>query len=475
MANGSAFALSALLSAANGKQIMNIDDILFYVNVGMIFCTLAEFTALCVLCKKTSCAIVVGFAAVLILGGGIVSFAVQLVMYVYNINGRLYAVYFGAGIQYAGFILACVYSFMLSRNSHKTLCAVTGVFDLIPPCGVFFSVILSKRIGRDTSFQELLYNGSAYTYAALGDFCSENVAKLVDTSGDESYENLTRKQIKNKLKALKKKATTPEGRYEYASALATYVPEKIKLSAAYLKKSATDNYAPALFNLGYYFEIGAGVKQDIQKAETFYKRAAKAGDGDAQLRLGILEIKSGNACIGVQTIKNRVENADDIYAEYDLGVCVELGIAASIDKKRAFDIYYKCASQGLTIAQKRIFALAAADIRSDKSAMFDDIVGREYTGNFAVMIKGLVEIKNRLASDASEYFLKAVQAHDAWEGVARCLVGTLYIDRGKTAEDRFNGAEYIKSALGMCAMAKNIYAVLPPAIKKHKRKDQVAK
>ena len=50
---------------------------------------------------------------------------------------------------------------------------------------------------------------------------------------------------------------------------------------------------------------------------------------------------------------------------------------------------------------------------------------------------------------------------DKWEGIARCLVGTLYIDRGKLPQDRYNGVEYIGSALDLWSGAKDIYAVLP--------------
>ncbi len=444
-------------------------DIFFYINLGLLFCAIIEMTALIVLCKKTSCAGVIGLAAVILIGIGTAVFVVQLFMYVYRNEYAGYAVYIGTAVLYAGFLLELVYCIMLSRNSHKTLCIAAGVCNLLPPVGAIMCVKLSYSIKRDTPGQELIFNGYAYTYAALGEFCAKNSAEFLDMAGEEEFEHLTGKQVKQRLKELKKHADGPENIFRYASAVAYYTPDSNK-AVRLMAKAAAMDHAPAMFNLGYYYETGTYVKTDLKKAAEYYSRAAARGDADAQLRLCILRIKTGGAEKGMSLLRERAEKGD-LCARYNLGICAELGYGGSPDPLKAVDIYFECAELGLFVAQKRIFAIAGTDINSAHNGdFFRKVTDRNFSGTFGIMIKGLIEIKKRHAADASEYFLKAVNHRDRWEGLARCLVGTLYLDRGKTDADRVNGAEFIRSAVPMLRSAKNVYSVIPQQIKKQIRK-----
>ena len=260
---------------------------------------------------------------------------------------------------------------------------------------------------------------------------------------------------------LKAKTNTAAGKFDYATALVWYAPYKFKKAYRLMSKAANDGYAPALFNLGYFYEIGKYVNRDLKKAREYYKRAGAAGDADSALRLAIVDIKDGNAQAGLSVLNERAEFGD-LYAKYDIGVCNELGLGMEKNIDKAFDIYTECANIGMYVAQARIFAAACKDIPSAQNGdFFRRITDRKFDGAFAVMIDGLIEIKKRHAADASEKFLQAVKMRDKWEGVARCLVGTLYIDRGKLPQDRYNGVEYIGSALDLWSGAKDIYAVLP--------------
>lgn len=454
------------LSAIVVSNPNSIAFILFCVNIGLMLCTVIQITALFVLCRKTSCASVVGTAAVLVLGWSVLLFFIQLFMYIYGNAYAIYAVSFCLCLTYAAFITSCVYSIMLSRNAHKTLCILTGLFDLIPPIGVVFTVILSYKINHDTPVQEYVYNGYAYTYAALGQFCARNNPTLIDMAGEEELEPLTKKQVKRKLKELKNKAVTAEGQYEYAVAIATYTPENSNKAVKFMKRAAEGGHASALFNMGYYHEIGAYVSKDYKKAKSYYTRAVEAGDEDAALRLGILEIKTNNATAGLMLFKERADKKD-ICAKYDMAVCYELGWGVEPDMDKALEIYDECIRLGMFAAQKRYFAIAATDINSPQNgSFFRQITERKFDGTFQIMINGLIEIKKRQAADAADYFLAAVKKGDKWEGFARCLVGTLYIDNGKELKDKCNGAEYIKSAMDKLPGAKDIFAVLPKHILK---------
>lgn len=458
--NISAGLLSVTSNTARGT------DIVFYINLGLMFCALIEMTAFMVLCKKTSCARAVGIAAVAFTGVGTAVYFVQLFLYIYRIANAAYAVYVGLAVLYAGFVVGTAYCIMLSRNSHKALCLATGVLNFIPPIGAVMCVKLSYSIKHDSRAQELVFNGYAYTYAALGQFCAKNGAEFVDMAGEEEFETLDRKQIKRRLRELKKAAVSPETVFRYASAVAYYTPDRGK-AVKLMAKSAQSNYAPALFNLGYYRELGLYVKRDYRKAAEFYRRAAAMGDADAQLRLCILEIKTGRHENGIAMLKERAEKRSDLCAKYNLGVCIEKGVGGPPDALKAVEVYNECADLGLFIAQKRIFAMASADINSAQNGdFFRKVTDRPFYGTFDIMIKGLIEIKKRHAADAARYFLTAVTHRDRWEGLARCLVGTLYLDRGSTDADRINGAAFIKSAVDMLPGARSVYSVIPEKIKK---------
>lgn len=458
--------------AVNGLSVVvanpgSVVFILFCVNFGLLLCSVIQLAALFVLCKKTVYASVTGMATIMLVGMSIVVFFVQLLMYVLGNVYAAYAVTFYTCMAYAMFILSGVYSIMLSKNSLKTLCILTGVFDIIPPVGIVFTIILSRKLVRDTPVQEYVYSGYAYTYAALGQFCAKNKAVLVDMAGDEEHKALDKKQIKQLLKELKRKAKTAEGMFDYASAIAMYTPHNTKTAVKLMKKAADGGHAPALFNLGYYYELGAYVKKDYKKARACYTRAAERGDDDAALRLAILEIKSNNAAEGLKLLKARAEEKNDVCAKYNLAICHELGYGVSADMDAALEMYCDCIKQGLFIAEQRIFAIAATDINSAQNgSFFRNVTDREFKGTFKIMIDGLIEIKKRRAADAADCFLKAVKKEDGWEGFARCLVGTLYIDCGKELKDKCNGAEYIRTAMNKMPGAKDIFAVIPASIRK---------
>ena len=56
-------------------------------------------------------------------------------------------------------------------------------------------------------------------------------------------------------------------------------------------KSADKGYAPALFRLGWIYDIGRGVKEDKEKALYYYTRAVNLGHVFAQKYLAVLMIK----------------------------------------------------------------------------------------------------------------------------------------------------------------------------------------
>lgn len=428
-----------------------------------------------VLCRKTACADLAGYIAVALFGFGLAAFFVQLFLYVYGIKYAMHAVCAALAIMYCGIFTGAIYCILLGRNSHKALCVTSGIFGFVPPIGTLFAIVLSYKIERDTPMKELVFNGYAYTYAALGAFCKRNGARLADAAGEEDFEPLKRKAAKKRLKTLKKQARTPEGRYEYAVALLRYMPRKLKRAVSMLRRAADGGHVPALFNIGYCYETGAYVNKDAKRAREYYKRAATVGDGDAALRLCIVELTDGDATAGARMLSERAEGGD-VYAEYNLAVCRERGLGVEKDAASAVDAYVKLARGGLFIAQKRLFALAAECVNANKrkSEIFSGIVDSDFsgTGAFELMIKGLIEIMERRAADAAEQFVNAVMRRGKWEGVARCIVGTLYTDSGEKDADRLNGVGYVRSAVGLTPIADDIIAAMPRSLLKHGKPDK---
>ena len=178
------------------------------------------------------------------------------------------------------------------------------------------------------------------------------------------------------------------------------------------------------------------------------------------MRSCIADIKSGKGEEGIKALSARAAK-DDLYAKYDIAVCYETGTGVDKDIEKAVAVYTECANVGFIKAQKRIFTIAGKDMQSARNgAFFRMVTDREFNGTFDLVVRGLIELKKRRAADAADIFLSVVRKHDEWEGVARCLVGTLYIDKGKTPDDRINGLEYVKSAIPFIPEAQHIFDVV---------------
>lgn len=413
------------------------------------------------MCKKTACAQDGGLTSLILFVFGLAAFVVQVGFYASGHELGVYAVYAALGVLYPGFIVASVYSALLGRKSNKTLCILSAFFGIAPPVGTLFISVLAIRTDPDTRAQELVFNGYAYTYAALGAFAAESKPEFVDTAGEEKFERLSKREARAHIKKLKKAAKTPEGLYNYGAAVAFYTPKYLSDAVDIMHKAAKGGYPPALFNLGYYHETGMYVKKDVKKAREYYKRAADAGDKDARLRLGILDMTVGNTAGGIDVFKTEVD-AGDVSAMFDLGVCYETGRGVEKDLDKAIELYGKCVGANLYVAQERVYALACGCVTDiDAGDLFRKLTDVKATGEFELMLKGLIEIRKRHASDAADYYLKAVKRRGRWDGVARCLLGTLYIDSGKLPADKRNGAAYVKSAIGRAAVAREVYSIIP--------------
>jgi len=94
-----------------------------------------------------------------------------------------------------------------------------------------------------------------------------------------------------------------------------------KMAMQLLERSADQGFVPAEWRLGWDYELGEVVAQDLPSALVWYRKAAEAGDQNAQVDLGLM------------------------YAE---------GRGVTMDQAEAFRLIYKAAQQGNHIAEDRI-------------------------------------------------------------------------------------------------------------------------
>ncbi|MCH5160793.1 MAG: sel1 repeat family protein [Clostridiales bacterium] len=461
-------------------------SILFYVNAALAFCVITEFVTLISFAKKTAYEFAACETAAMVHVFGLAAFIVQLVMYSIGKWYAIYAVYVALGIMIASVLTTAVYCFFLSPRSNSAMCIVTGILCVVQPVGIIFLLILRARMHADSRAEAVVFTGNPYTYATLEDFHEKFKLDYVDNSSQGEFEKLDKKALKAHLKELKSKATDPDGQFHYGEALINYCPNKASKGADYIKRAAQKDHPSALFNLGYFNEVGMlGFKKSYKKSNEYYSRAAKLGDHDAAMRMGIADIEIGYNKEGYEVFKKYAAEGDKC-AIYNVAVCQERGVSVTKNILEAVDTYKSIKTMHL--AQQRLFALAVPcitykfDMRKDKSKsqgpdrdeLFNRIVAGEYDGDFKVMIEGLVKIKKGAAHDAAEIFLGAVKKRGKWEGVARCLVGALYLDCGALSVDRANGAAYVKSAFGMTPIAKDIYNTIPNSVISPKNRNKRA-
>lgn len=450
-------------------MIEQISQILYYVNLGIAFFALMEFIALIVLCVKTAYMRAFGGVCAGAMAVGAAFAVVQLALEAMGIAGADYAVLVAFAVIVCAYVLTCAYLIVMSVRSNKKLCLAAGVLQFVPPVGAIVAVALCKKLKADTRAQRLIFTGYAYTYAACEEYCDVNKFDYMDAAGDDVPEKREKNDLKTYLKELKKNTLTPQGMYEYGMALAQYMPNKASKAYKYFSKSARSNYAPALFNLGYCFETGTLVKTDLKAARAYYKRAVAAGDKDAPMRLAILDVKSTDKKIDKSAgVKYFADNANnDNCARFNYALALERGEGVQKDMDKAIELYRECLEYGMDVARSRLFEIMCSCINtSEHDAAFKTLALVEFDGAFGLIMKAMVALKEKRTSDAADILLEAVKQRGEWEGIARLLVGTLYVDCGKTETDKRNGAAYIKTASPYTAIAEDIESALACTFKK---------
>ena len=121
-----------------------------------------------------------------------------------------------------------------------------------------------------------------------------------------------------------------------------------------LLQAAKEGDPYAQFELGFAFECGFGVEQDIRKSAEFYAEAAEQGHTAAEHNL-LLQHISGKVKLYLPAVvfaklENRAE-AGDRDAQNNLGLCFQHGYGTERDYDQAMVWFRRAADAGLAIAQ----------------------------------------------------------------------------------------------------------------------------
>ena len=144
---------------------------------------------------------------------------------------------------------------------------------------------------------------------------------------------------------------------------ASFTADPAEARAAYrtyrrlAKKGCPDGW----FGLGRARQYGYGVKANREKAEKYYRRAAKLGHAEAQESLGCLyefaekpDYRRARKWYARAFKQHGSTNPDTAYAAYRLGWLYERGLGGKKDIQKACQLYRKAAKAGCAEAQRAI-------------------------------------------------------------------------------------------------------------------------
>jgi TPR repeat protein len=127
-----------------------------------------------------------------------------------------------------------------------------------------------------------------------------------------------------------------------------------------IRQAAKDGDPFAQFELGFSYDNGAWVEQDVQKAAEFYAKAAKQGHRTAEHNL-LLQHISGQAklhrpSVVFSKIKSIAE-AGDCDAQNNLGLCFQFGYGTKQNYAQAMVWFRRAADSGLATSQFNVGGL----------------------------------------------------------------------------------------------------------------------
>ena len=122
----------------------------------------------------------------------------------------------------------------------------------------------------------------------------------------------------------------------------------------------------AQFNLGHAYRLGRGVPQNMNLAEQWYERAARAGHVEAQAMYGLILFQNGRRQEAMPYVQGAAERGD-ARAQYVYGTALFNGDIVERDWPRAYALMSRAAAQGLPYAQSQLAEMERHLSEQDRS------------------------------------------------------------------------------------------------------------
>ena len=124
--------------------------------------------------------------------------------------------------------------------------------------------------------------------------------------------------------------------------------------------------ADAQFNLGHAYRLGRGVPQNLNLAEQWYERAARAGHVEAQAMYGLILFQNGRRDEAMPYVQQAAERGD-ARAQYVYGTALFNGDVVERDWPRAWAFMSLAARQNFPPAQSHLRDMEAHVAEADRA------------------------------------------------------------------------------------------------------------
>jgi TPR repeat protein len=136
-----------------------------------------------------------------------------------------------------------------------------------------------------------------------------------------------------------------------------------KPAVSWFRKSAEAGNTHAMVQLGYIYQEGQGVQQDLPQAMSWFRKAAQAGDPQGMVDLG--EMYHGGTGVDQdfqQAVSwyRKAAEAGNAQGMWDLGTMYEYGYGVEKDRGQAIAWYRKAAQQGDHFAKEHLKSLGVS-------------------------------------------------------------------------------------------------------------------
>ncbi len=201
------------------------------------------------------------------------------------------------------------------------------------------------------------------------------------------------------------------------------VTVEIERGTDLLMRSARAGYAGGQFSLGYSYQLGVGVEQDLARAAELYRQAAERGHSVAALRLGLMYVNGHGVEVDFPRSIELFEQAaarGNPSAMNNIGVGYQFGEGVPRNYPMALKWYLRAETAGLALAKANIANLyleglgvehdyELARAYATQAADLDDGYGNYLLGK--IHENGLGVTASR--SEAISYYTIAAELGDA--------------------------------------------------------------